>query len=185
MGFVGMHITYEVLYVLCKQKCNLKLMLPWLLQQIYITVSQTDFVLQYVGGVKNKSFINIIQTQMMNINNSLKLFHILHTGDLVTTFIVGKNTFSTNIQPIKAKYDELKSFIEHLGTLGFELSAICTQESIIYEGHALSLLQLKGYNLIPQSKSCSAKGDLIIYLHETFKYDNKSKLNKHRMWKAK
>ncbi len=92
--------------------------------------------------------------------------------------------FSTNIQSIKSKFDELKIFIEHIGTLGIGFSAICTQESTISEGDDLSQLQLKGYNLVPQGKSCTAKGGLIIYSHEQFKYDYKSKLNKCRTWEG-
>ncbi len=128
---------------------------------------------------------------MMNIITRLKLFHIIHainTYDLITTFNAGKNKFSifsTNIQSIKAKFDELKIFIENMGTLGIECSAICTQEITISEFDYLSQLKLKGYNLIPQGKSGSAKVGIIIYLHEKFKYDYKSKLNKYKSGKAK
>ncbi len=105
--------------------------------------------LQYVGRVENNSFINIIQTdtddddehhhQPEIIVNSL----YYNTDDLITTFNAGKNKFSiisTNIQSIKAKFDELKIFIEHIATLGIEFSAICTQESTISEGDDLSQL---------------------------------------------
>ncbi len=120
--------------------------------------------------MENNSFRNIIETdtdddehhhQPQNISHSL-----YYTDDLITTFNAGKNKFcifSTNIQSIKAKFDELKIFIEHLGTLGIEFGAICTQESTISEGDDLSQLKLKGYNLIPQDKTCSAKGGLNIY----------------------
>ncbi len=49
---------------------------------------------------------------------------------MLMTFNSGKNKFSifsTNIQSIKAKFDELKIFFENIGTLGTEFSAICTQ----------------------------------------------------------
>ncbi len=148
--------------------------------------------LPYVGGVENNSFINIKQTDTDDDEHHHQPEIIVNspyydTDDLITTFNAGKNKFSifsTNIQTIKAKFDELKIFIEHIGTLGIEFSAICTQESTISEGDDLSQLQLKGYNLIPQSKSCSAEGGLIIYLDEIIKYDYKSKLNKYRSWEG-
>ncbi len=92
--------------------------------------------LQSVGGVESNSFINVIQTDTDDdehhhppeiISNS----PYYDTDDLITTFNAGKNKFSifsTNIHSIKAKFDELKIFIEHIGTLGIEFSAICTQE---------------------------------------------------------
>ncbi len=44
----------------------------------------------------------------------------------------------------------------------------------------LTQTELKGYTLIPQGRSSSTKGGLIIYLHETFDYDYKLKLNKYK-----
>ncbi len=127
--------------------------------------------------MENNSFINIIQTdtdddehhhQPEIISNS----PYYNTDDLITTFNAGKikfSIFSTNIQSIKAKFDELNFFIVHIGTLGYEFSAICTKKNTISEGDDLSQLKLKGCNLILQCKSCSAKRGLIIYLHEKFK----------------
>ncbi len=42
----------------------------------------------------------------------------------------------------------------------------------------------QSFNLIPQGKSCSAKGGLIMYVHETIKYDYKSRFNKYRTWEG-
>ncbi len=142
--------------------------------------------------MKNNSFINSTQTDTDDNEHQHQPQIISHspyynTDDLITTFNAGKNKFnifSTNIQSMKAKFDELNIFIEHLGTLGFEFSAICTQECTISEGDDLSQLKLNGYNLIPQGKSYSAKRGLIIYLHNIFKYDYKSKLNKCRTWEG-
>ena len=45
-------------------------------------------------------------------------------------------------------------------------------------------VELKGYKLIPQGKSSSSKGGLIIYLHEKFEHDYKLKLNKYKTWEG-
>ena len=48
----------------------------------------------------------------------------------------------------------------------------------------MSLIQLEGYECIPQSKSWSSKGGLIIYLHDIFKYKLKQELNKYSTWEG-
>ncbi len=72
--------------------------------------------------------------------------------------------FSTNVQSINAKIDKLRLFIEHLITLNFMFSAICIQESCLSEGTDTSLIQLEGYQYIPQGTFCSSKSGLMLYL---------------------
>ncbi len=43
-------------------------------------------------------------------------------------------------------------------------------------------VELKGYKLIPQGKSSSSKGGLIIYLHEKFEHDYKLKISKYSFY---
>ncbi len=93
---------------------------------------------------------------------------------MISTLTQNKNNFSilsTNIQSLRAIFDELNIFIEHLRTLNLEFSAICAQESCISDNDDLQQIELKGYKLISQRKSqCSGKGGLTIYLHEKFNY---------------
>ncbi len=49
--------------------------------------------------------------------------------------------FSTNIQLINAKIEELRLFIEHLKTFNFMFSVICIEESWLPEGSDTSLIQ--------------------------------------------
>ncbi len=63
--------------------------------------------------------------------------------------------------------------------------AICIQESWLSEEVNTSLIQLKGYECVPQGKFCSSKRGLIIYLHETVKYKLKLKLDKYTTWEGK
>ncbi len=56
-------------------------------------------------------------------------------------------------------------------------SAICIQESWLSKGADTSLIQLKWYECIPQGKSCTTKGGLIIYLHENIKYKLRLEIN--------
>ncbi len=92
--------------------------------------------------------------------------------------------FSTNIQSINAKIDELRLFIEHLKIFNFMFSVICIQERWLSEGADTSLIQLEGYKCIPQGKYFSSKRGLIIYLHENFKYKLKLELNNYTTWEG-
>ncbi len=96
----------------------------------------------------------------------------------------GFSIFSTNIQSIRVKFDELQIFVEHLRTLNFEFSAICTQDSFISDRDDLSQIELKCYTLTPQGKSCSKNGGLVIYLHEQFKHEYKLKLTNKTLWRG-
>ena len=51
-----------------------------------------------------------------------------------------------------------------------EFSAICLQETWLDSNADTSLLQIEDYTLIPQGKTCSAHGELLIYLHKHYKY---------------
>ncbi len=139
-----------------------------------------DF-LQHVGGIENNSFMNLLQTET-DINGKIKQPQIISHSPyhdmeklipLLTKSKNGFSIFSTNIQSIQAKFDELQIFVEHLRSFNFELSAICTQETFISDKDDLSQIELKGYTLIPQGKSCSKNGSLVVYLHEQFKHEYK------------
>lgn len=148
-----------------------------------------DF-LQQLGGVENSSLINILE---IDENDDLNQTHILcHSpyydfDKLTETLHNSKNQFSilsTNIQSINAKIDELRIFVEKLKKINYEFSAICVQESWLAEKDDTSQIQLEGYQCIPQGKSCSSKGGLIIYLSNTFEYTHKLKLTKYKTWEG-
>ncbi len=61
-------------------------------------------------------------------------------------------------------------------------SVIYIQESWLIEGGDTSLIQLEAYKCIPQGKSCSSQGGLIIYLNETFNYKLKPERTKYKTW---
>ncbi len=137
--------------------------------------------------INDNSFIRVIDPDIDEDNELYCSQIISHSsyyeyGKLSTTLQAYKNKFtifSTNIQSINAKSDELRLFIEHLNTFNFMFSAICIQESWLSEEADTSLIQLKWYECVPQGKICSSKGELIIYLHEKFKYKLKLKRDKY------
>ncbi len=146
--------------------------------------------LQHIGGINDNSFIRVLDPDIDEDNelncpqiishssyyDSEKLSIILQTCKNKFTI------FSTNIQSINAKIDELRLFMEHLKTYNFMFSVICIQESWLSEGTDTSLIQLERYKCIPQGKCCSSKGGLINYLHENVNYKLKLELTKYTTW---
>ncbi len=60
---------------------------------------------------------------------------------MISNPIKNKNNIyilSTYIQSVGPIYDEVNIFIEHLRTLNFEFSAICTQESCISDNEDMA-----------------------------------------------
>jgi hypothetical protein len=148
--------------------------------------------LQQLGGVENNSFVKIIDPYPDddgNINETITINHSSYydQNNFISTLKKNKNQFSifsTNIQSIRAKIDELKIFMETLKQSHIELSAICIQESWLTEGEDTFQIELDGYQCIPQGRSCTSKGGLIIYLNNKFKYDEKMKLINYSKWEG-
>ena len=93
-------------------------------------------------------------------------------------------TLSSNIQSINTKIDELVVFINDLSNINFKFSVICLQESGISENYDSSLLQLNGYNCVTQSKSCSDKGGLVMYINQVFDYKINMEINMYKLWEG-
>ncbi len=93
-----------------------------------------DF-LQHFGGMDGNSFINILQTDIEtgedeNRNQREIISHSQYYEfeKLISTLTSRKNEFSifsTNIQSIRATFDELNICIDQLRNLNCEFSAIC------------------------------------------------------------
>ena len=67
---------------------------------------------------------------------------------------------------------------------GCELSAICLQETWLSENHDTSEFQLDRYTCINQSKSCSNKGGLLIYLCKDFHFKIKHEVRESNLWEG-
>ncbi len=67
---------------------------------------------------------------------------------------------------------------------GSEFSAICIQKSWLSTQDNYAPMNITGYHLIPQGKCCSAKDDVIIYLHDKFRYIPKYKVHNSSIWEG-
>ena len=141
------------------------------------------------GNVAKNSLEHILKFDEDNVNkmNVLKNSPYYDNETFINFLENGKKEFcilSTNIQSLNAKIDELKAFIHDLSEHGFEFDAICVQETWLSETDDISLLKLTNYECIPQGKSCSQKGGLMIYLNKKYSYDKMYTLNMYKTWEA-
>ena len=149
-------------------------------------------ILKNIGGVENNSFVKIIDADI-DEDDDMNQIQVMHHSsyydfeNLKSTLNNYKNKFSifsTNIQSINAKFNELQIFVKRLKEANYMFSAICIQESWLSEGDDTSQIQLEDYECIPQGKSCSSKGGLIIYLHENFTHEPKLRLIQYATWEG-
>ena len=92
----------------------------------------------------------------------------------IPSIIKNENSFtvlSLNAQSLLSKLDQIKIYIKSLQEKQFMFDAICIQETWINPKLDKSLLNLCGYNLIMQERSCGDHGGLAIYLKADIKYN--------------
>ncbi len=65
-----------------------------------------------------------------------------------------------------AKFDEQKILMNTLKENKFQFSAICIQESWLWDKDTIKHLKWANYTPITQCKICSPEGGLVIYLHD-------------------
>ena len=146
-------------------------------------MEQND-ILTYCGGEDLNSLLTVLNKNNeddFSDNNISISEHIMPTkyynvDDAITKIISKNNDFSIlsiNIQSLNAKFDQLKILIHYLNDRGCEFSAVCIQKTWFSDFTDTSLYNINGYNLLSQSKICSAHGGLCIYLNT--KYDYKIK----------
>ena len=94
------------------------------------------------------------------------------------------NIMSLNTQSLNAKFERIFISQELLLIHNVELSAICLQETWIDQNTDLSLYQLQNYNCISLSKSVSAHGGLVIYLHKKYTFNIIQKNINSNLWEG-
>ena len=148
-----------------------------------------EIFLQYQGGLQNNCLNHLLHLNNGETDDSNALpvipnstyYDIENFNSLVKNSVNRFGIFSTNIQSINAKFQELEAFAEELHSLKFNFSIIFIQESWLTEQDDISQIQLENYNCIAHVKYNSAKGGLIMYIHT--KYDYKLiKVNQYKNW---
>ena len=97
-------------------------------------------------------------------------FHLNHLGDL--SFYL----YSLNCQSIRAKIDYIKILMHKIRNLHCHFDVICLQDTWLTEHCDTSLIEhCKG-------RMCSARGGLLIYIHNRHKYKIIDLHNNSEIW---
>ena len=142
-------------------------------------------ILHNYGGLANNSLTNLPgELDEIDIDNEEPL--VLEQTEYVDTTRIKEilndenenvTILSLNCQSLFAKFDEIITFISTLREIGINFNVICLQETWIAEHMDTSLLNIDGYQLISQPRTCSTHGGLALYLdsrfnHQTLKFTN-------------
>ena len=142
------------------------------------SVDNDDSILRNLdGGVQPHSLRDVLQLENDEQDEENQVINIIkhspYVDDVYQLLESKENCFtvlSSNIDSVRAKFDELTAFVVELRQKGFEFSAICLQECHITDSSDISLIHLENYNCLVQSSTCGKKGGLIIYLHEKYNH---------------
>ena len=148
-----------------------------------------ELILNHYGGTDRNSLQTILS---LNENENDNLHIIKHSAyydheKLIEEMSSKHDEFtilSSNIESIYAKFTEIETFVEMLRKDNIEFSALCFQECWISNNDDTSHIQLDGYKLIKQSRGCSNKGGLLLYLHEKFSHTIRLSYDKSEIWEG-
>ena len=96
-------------------------------------MADDELFLSYQGGVQHNSLQHVLQTQY-DIQNPLQILEGSSYYDTETfkTLVGNKGNnfsiFSSNIQSIDAKFDELEAYVLELEQMQYNYSVLCLQE---------------------------------------------------------
>ena len=82
----------------------------------------------------------------------------------------GSQYTELNIQSIDAEFNEFYIFINCILKKSV-VKIICLRETWLTNNCSLALDQLPNYNLVSRGKSCCQRGGLLIYIHDSLKYE--------------
>ena len=140
------------------------------------TSPSNQLIIEHFGSVDANSLCNLLNNNLDNDHVSdepdiLQLSSYCDDDSLNTLFTDKADSFSIlslNCQSLNAKFEQINIKIQQLQSKRYEFSAICLQETWLSDDSDISLLQIQGFNLIPQHKLCSAHGGLAIYIRSQF-----------------
>ena len=133
----------------------------------------SENILHNYGGNNVNSLNHILEYDVEDELHLLQNSQYFDDETLLKQLATKTNTFkilNLNCQSFNAKIDQLKIKIQQYKNDNCEFSAICLQETWLDSNADTSLLQIDDYTLIPQGKTCSAHGGLLIYLHKHYTY---------------
>ena len=142
------------------------------------------------GAPSTNDLNNILHSSMDDPNNEVRTYSDSlyiptdNIENILSKYPNNFSVFSLNIQSLNSKFDSLLAFLLHLDAArcGYNFDAICLRETWLSPKCDTSFLNIPGYHLIHQGKTCSQHSGLIIYLSDKFSYSIKDIQVKSELW---
>ena len=95
------------------------------------------------------------------------------------------SVYSLNVQSIRAKIDQINIFLQFLSAKGFYFDVLCFQETWLQDAACdRALIQIDGYSIFLQGKSCSGHGGLAIYIRDCYSFTPMVSISKSKVWEG-
>ena len=133
---------------------------------------------------------HILKIDMNDEDGELDIFHQspFDDDDVINHIKASKQdkliVLSLNCQSLNAKIYEIIIKLDILKNNGFEISALCLQETCLKGDYDTSFLPIDGYTLISQGNICSDHAGLTIYLSNIYNYKSLDIYKKSNMWEG-
>ena len=152
------------------------------------TCLSADEILRNFGGFEN----NMLQTFVNSIPDENEITCVDHSpyyaAELLPNYLNVKENnltiFSCNIQSILAKFSSLQILLEIFRGQNIRFDVICLQESWLKDEADVRLINLPGYKLFEQAKSCCGHGGLLTYVHEDLTACVYKRVNQSDVWEG-
>ena len=156
-------------------------------------------VLEQFGGVETNSLCHLLNNHIDNNNNAINDDHVAEESGVIrhssyhddtslsNLFQCKGNVFSIlslNSQSLNAKFDQINIKLQELTGNGNAFSALCLQETWLFDDSDTSMLNINGYTLIFQGKICSTHGGLAIYLSTKFSFKTLTVYENSEIWEG-
>ena len=142
--------------------------------------TSTQTLLQNYGGLSINNFIDKMQiiNSSNHINNDVDVDHESNNLSLYYTIdemiaLFKENPFalkffSMNAQCLNAKFDQIKSLIEHLSSLSIKLHVICLQET--WEKDVSPDFNIHGYKRVATKSRINKCGGLTMFMEDSLDF---------------
>ena len=135
-------------------------------------LSASDILKEY-GGVDRNMLKNLLDayehdTNELDIIQNSLYYSINSLPKTIRTDAGNFTILCLNTDSLLSKIEELRIIIAVFGYQGIYIDVICIQESHLddtYDSKS-ALIQITGYDCIPQGKYCGNKGGLVTYVRD-------------------
>ena len=155
-------------------------------------ILSTSDILKEYGGVDRNMLKNLLDayehdTNELDIIQNSLYYSINSLPKTIRTDAGNFTILCLNTDGLLSKIEELRVLIAIFGYQGIYIDVICIQESHLddtYDSNS-ALIQINGYDCIPQGKYCGNKGGLVTYVRDRHESEKiKLNTNKTKIWEG-